>query len=414
MNNIALKDRHLVLAGINIRRERGTGDKNFWSDILPHLAGGYGHISIFSIRKDRLEREIFKIGQTTVEIRFIAPVFLESSHAEYDRPRIFWRNGIFPSRLGVIEKVFSGIRIFRQLRKLYRVRPYQRLHLMDNFGLFNRFFIKVSPAATSVSAIAYQGWTSSLYDRYLSLSYNHPDLEVIAYSLALSAKLRSIGIIRPSISHIHWGVNLPGRPLLKEEKTHAKKELSLPIDRPLFLWAGYIQQIKREDFFLAVRAARAALNNRINAIFYFAFKPETMEEDIMKNHDPSAGIFIKATSVEEFNLLKSAADVFYSPLSNESCIVAPPLTWLELLSLGVPILTTNAGGVEEAVVEERTGYIAQFFDDLVRKIFIISERNREMASDCHHLISNSYNLADSAKRYIEIWQQLGFNNPGLL
>lgn len=407
MNNIALKDRHLVLVGINIRRERGTGDKNFWSDILPHIAGAYGRISIFSIRKERVEREMYTIGKTTVEIRFIAPVFLESSHAEYNRPRLFWRQGIFPSRLGVIEKVLSGIRIFRQLRKLYRECPYQHLHLMDNFGLFNRFFIMVSPAGTSVSAMAYQGWRTTLYDRYLSLSYNHPGLKVTAYSAALVDKLRAIGITRASIRHVHWGVGLPRRPLAIEEREMAKKELSLSAGKNLFLWAGYIQQIKRDDFFLALRSAREALNNGLNAIFYFAFKPETMEDEIIKHHDPSAGIFIKATSVEEFNLLKFATDVFYSPLVNKSCIVAPPLTWLELLSLGVPILTTNAGGVEEAVVEGRTGYIAQSSDDLARKIFIISERNREMASDCHHLVLNSYDITDSAKRYVEIWQQPG-------
>ncbi|HDL64090.1 MAG TPA: hypothetical protein ENH12_01730, partial [Proteobacteria bacterium] len=94
-----LKNRHLVLVGINFRRERGTGDKNFWSDIIRHIAAAYGHITIFSIRKEQVEREVYTIGKTTIEIRFISPVFLESSHAEYDRPRIFWRKGVFPSRL---------------------------------------------------------------------------------------------------------------------------------------------------------------------------------------------------------------------------------------------------------------------------------------------------------------------------
>ena len=404
MNNIDLKDRHLVLVGINIRRERSTGDKNFWSDLLPHIAGAYGRITIFSIRKERVEREVYTIGKTPVEIRFVAPVFLESSHSEYDRPRIFWRKGIFPSRLGVIEKVLSGIRIFRRLRKLYREHPYQQLHLMDNFGLFNRFFIMASPAGISVSAIAYQGLKTIIYDRYLSLSYNHPGLVVVAHSKALAAKFRAIGITRSSIRHIHWGVGLPSGELEIEGRERAKKALSLPAGKTLFLWAGYIQQIQRADFFLALRAARSTLKDGLDAIFYFAFKPETMEDEILKQHDPAAGIFIKATSVEEFSLLKSAADVFYSPLVNKNCIIAPPLTWLELLSLGVPILTTNAGGVDEAVIDERTGYIARSTDDLVRKIFIISERNREMASDCRNLALNSYDIIDSARRYLGIWQ----------
>ena len=261
-----------------------------------------------------------------------------------------------------------------------------------------------SPAVTSVSAMAYQGWATSFYDRYLRLSYNQSGLEVIAYSLALADKLRSIGITRAPILHIHWGVSLPPRPIDKAKKAQAKKELSLPADRAIFLWAGYIQQIKREDFFLALRSAREALSNGLNAIFYFAFKPETMENDIIKNHDPTAGIFISATSARKFKLLKLAADVFYSPLANKSCVVTPPLTWIELLSLGVPILTTNAGGVDEAVLEGRTGYIARSSDELARKIFIISERSRDLTSNCRLQALNSYNIIDSAKRYLEVWK----------
>jgi len=399
-----LKSRHLVLVGINLRRERSTGDKNFWSDLLPLIAHAYEYISIFSIRKEPAEEEVYTIGKTTVKFNFLSPIFLESSDAEYNRPRIFWRHGAFPARLGAVEKVLSGIRLFRRLRKLYREKPYDRLHLMDNFGLFNQFFVMAAPADVSVSAMAYQGWDTPFYNRYLRLSYNHPAIQVVAYSAALGAKLRSIGITLPLIRHIHWGVALSAGWPSPEKRKFAKEELSIPPDMPILLWAGYIQQIRRDDFFLALRWARKARENGFKAVFYFAFKPESMEEEFIKYNDPDAGIFIKATSAEEFTLLKTAADVFYSPLVNKNCVVSPPLTWIELLSQGVPILTTDAGGTEEVVVEGKTGSLIRSEGDMERKMRSISKNSGHMAPDCYRLARDSFSIADSAARYLEFWR----------
>ncbi len=152
----------------------------------------------------------------------------------------------------------------------------------------------------------------------------------------------------------------------------------------------------------ALKVAKEALYKDINCTFFFALKPG-VEKELITFDNPEKGIFVRKTSVEEFDLLKQAADVFYSPLVNRNCIVAPPLTWIEFLSLGVPILTTNVGGVNEIVVDGKTGYAATSNNELLDKMFVIAEKYSKMSSYCYDRAFTSYNIKDTAKEYLNLW-----------
>ena len=242
---------------------------------------------------------------------------------------------------------------------------------MDNFGLGNRMLVKQGRkwgAPVSVSATSYQGKHPLVYHPYLRVSYQVPHLQVVPFSQTLLKKLVDIGLSRAVLCHIPWGV-LPEthHPNLANRQT-AKHILGFPIHTPLFLWAGYIQQVQKKDFLFAVEQAERARRQGLDAAFYFAFKPESFEYGLQKWHAPERGIHVAATDVARFKHLQSAADVLYSPIINKSCIVAPPLTWIEMLNLGVPILTTDVPGASEIVQEGITGYMAENPEKLMEKI----------------------------------------------
>jgi glycosyltransferase involved in cell wall biosynthesis len=399
--------KHIVLIGLNYQPIRSTGDKNYWVELVPLLARNLDRITILSVRKHTCEVDKLYISGCNVTIRYIHPKFLETPDVKYSRPRIFWRKGAFPSWLGVIEKKMNIKHIADELLSIYRKYPFDHIHLMDNFGPGNREIAKIArlcKASISVSAISYQGKNPFLYNPYLRFSYNIPNIFVASYSLAFRKKLIEIGLNKDKIKHIPWGVLLSNRSsLFIDNKNSAKNKLAIPINLPLFLWAGYIQQIRKEDFIFALNQAKKALNQGLDGVFYFAFKLETGVEEFEHLGDIGDKIIIRSTTVEEFNILKSAADIFYSPFCNENIIIAPPLTWIEIMSNGIPIVTTNIGGVEEIIEDGKNGLIARNKEEIVDMLFKMSQCYKEMMENCYIKVQKNFDIKKSAEKYLRLW-----------
>jgi len=399
--------KHIVLIGLNYQPNRSTGDKNYWVELVPLLAKKLNRITILSVRKHSCEVEKIYINGCNVTIKYIYPRFLETPDVKYSRPRIFWRKGAFPSWLGVIEKKLNISRIADELKSIYREYPFDNIHLMDNFGLGNKTIVKIGmfcKATTSVSAMAYQGKNPFWYHPYLKFSYNIPNLFVVSYSLAFQKKLIEIGLDKDRVRHIPWGVVPYDRDFsfLGNEQL-AKKKLGLPINKPLFLWAGYIQQIQKADFLLALNQAKKALREGLNGIFYFAFKPEAKLGGDKRLNNAEDEIIVRSTTVEEFTLLKKAVDIFYSPVYNKNVILAPPLTWIEVLNEGTPIVTTNVGGADEIVDDGKTGFIAKNEEDIANNLFDISMRYQEMKESCYKKVQEKFDIHKVAEEYLKLW-----------
>ena len=408
-------DRHVVLIGLNYQLRRSTGDKTFWFHLMPLLAEELDRITIISIRKHETSFETEKIHNCQIDIHYLPPVFLETPDAIYSRPRIFWRKGAFPRWWSIIEKVLNTRRLIGKLRDIYACEPFIHVHLMDNFGLANRKIVSAAKSlhsTFSISAVAYQGKSSVIYHPYLKLSYNHSDIFTVSYSATQEKKLIEIGLDPDRIIHIPWGVLPSDNRITPGEKNLIKSRLNLPAGKPLFLWVGYIQQIKRSDFLFALQNAKAALRQELDAVFFFSFKPESMEKGFERYHRPFEGIYVESTTPTKFESLKLASDVFYSPVTNRDCIVTPPLTWIEMMALGVPILTTDVPGTDEIVEKGKTGYISTNEEqDLIEHMFIISDKYSAMQEACVKKVEGSYNIHIVAKKYLDFWRHLrSFNN----
>src|SRR5439155_256308 len=105
--------------------------------------------------------------------------------------------------------------------------------------------------------------------------------------------------------------------------------------------------------------------------FLFCLKPEPFKASFRASERPGLRVF---GSAEAFHAARLAADVFLSPIQDARSTAAPPLAWLEALAMGIPILTTNIPGSEEAVVDGVSGL-------RVRSPEAASERLLELASN---------------------------------
>ncbi len=400
-----MKNKHLLFIGSNFEYKKGSGEKNFWVDLIPLLAPAFSKITILSLRKTPLTYEEFNVGNCKIITKFISPVFLEKP--ELGSKKIFWKEGAYPSYLGIIEKLLTFRKLKREIVHFEKHSPFTHIHLMDNFGFTNRLISKYADTSVTVSAIAYQGNSPAfIYDSYLRISYDAHNLMVVAYNEILRKKLIEVGVDAKNIVTIPWGV-YPSEQRNEEivAKQPVKEKSLFRIDQPLILWSGYIQQIKRKDFLFAYDLAKAVKKGGFKGTFFFAFKPESYENKFNKIADEAEqlGIIIRINTKEGFDDLASLADVYFSPVVNNRCILAPPLTWIEMLNKGIPIVTTAVPGTENVIVNGETGVLFSNLDGLVNGLIDISEKSNSYSEKCKDLVKRRFNIAQCVEAYIKLF-----------
>ena len=83
--------------------------------------------------------------------------------------------------------------------------------------------------------------------------------------------------------------------------------------------------------------------------------------------------------------------------------MAPPLTWIECMANGMPVLTTDVPGAEELVEDGRTGYRATTRDQLAAAVVTLCREAPELRSDCRAKVAAEYDLADIQEAYLDLW-----------
>ena len=69
-------------------------------------------------------------------------------------------------------------------------------------------------------------------------------------------------------------------------------------------------------------------------------------------------------------------------VEDRDCIVAPPLTWIECMANGLPVLTTDVPGAEELVEDGRTGYRVTTRDELAAAVAALCREAPELRASC--------------------------------
>ncbi len=213
-----------------------------------------------------------------------------------------------------------------------------------------------------------------------------------------------MGIDAKRIEVIRWGVEPKQGELNEERKAQIRATYGVPPNARLLLWSGFIQQIRERDFRAAVEVARRVTEVRSNCRFVFAFKPKSFRTEFKELE--SAAIRVEA-NVEHFAELVEAADLLYSPLLRFDLIVAPPLTWLEAMSVGTPVISTAVGGVEEIIEHGATGFVARSFEDVADVVVeaVDCAGLDAMSQRCRSFIAANCDIRAVADRYLGVWRK---------
>jgi glycosyltransferase involved in cell wall biosynthesis len=403
---------NVLLIGIDYFANRCSSDKNYWHAMLPALAETLQRIVVISYNYRRVSAEIQPTPNRDIQIYNVRPshlgIDLRADPSTAHNPEKCHSHFKSPPR-SPVEYFASCVRVLPLIRRLIAEQSITNMHCMDNFGPVMRLMRRwISPVPLSVSAMGYYA-RGPLHDRYLQLCYQGVDA-IVPYSQAYGKKLESLGVPAGKLHVIPWGIDVESveEPATSEEQSTLKQGLELEPDCQMVLWAGFLQQIREKELQISIEIASGFARRRDDVQFVFALKPECYDPSLQRFSTPQ--IRLLSTSNEVFFRLLRAADYFLSPIANTRSIVTPPLTWLEAMAAGVPIITNEVPGVEAVITSGANGFVAENLDGIAQLLeqALSSTNRKKMRKKAREHIENYYTIARSANDYRELWQELRY------
>jgi glycosyltransferase involved in cell wall biosynthesis len=403
--NLVEKSMNILFIGAGYFPFLTAGEKNFFYRLIPIL-NEHAEITVASLNDYPEPVLTQKSEQKSSQVYCLKRPF----HRNYERfffnkeNYIAYHHRHKPPR-EILEKLVSIIFHTPTLGGIIRKHNIQVLHFMDNFGpsmpyMKNIFRnVKVTYSAANYDPRGRKG----RYDQYLRMSLNSLDA-IGVYTEAYRNILLRIGLKNPQYL-TRWGVSPIRSHLSQEEKQQIKASLGINSDATFLLWSGYLQQIQEDDFYQAVDAARKVVNHRDNIIFMFAFKPETYKEKYGAEESEQIKIISGLTN---FGDVLESADFLYSPIADSSSTVSPPLTWIESMAKGTPIITTKIPGVEELIENGVDGLIAENYGELSNLLGDLDTRFdlKSISLNSTQKVEQEFNINKSAEAYLGMWRSV--------
>jgi len=386
---------NILMVGSRYLPYRHEGDKNFWITLIETLRQEVESVFIISINRDH--RGVY-YQAPNIQIRNVSPFLFPAMWSRLSDPNLRLSNSY-------ISRSVSFLKIHGEIARVLREGGIQLVHFMDNYGpLMLR--LQETEALLSIFAPTYHP-RHPLYNYFLKLSLIPFD-RIITTTYAFKRKLISLEIPPEKIEVIRWGVNTSELKPSSTMKEQTKQKLGLRADSKLILWSGFIQQTGVREFQFSLKVAEEVLKRAKNLTFIFALKHVHFREEYL-NHEREGIRIVSTKSNTDYLRLVNASDGLLSPILAKDSTVAPPLTWMESMALGVPVITTNIGGVDELVSDGHTGYTFNTIQEAVQKIqrMLENERlHRKISQESRKTVSNEYDIRNIADRYKHLWKRM--------
>jgi glycosyltransferase involved in cell wall biosynthesis len=171
------------------------------------------------------------------------------------------------------------------------------------------------------------------------------------------------------------------------------------------LWSGFIQQIGRADFLRTIAIARRIREARSDIDFVFSLKPECYSAEFARFNSTGIEVTIGSPS---FASELPQYDAFLSPVADSQSSSAPPLTWTEAMSAGLPIITTEHPGALEVLGGGNCGIVAGDYQSLEKTLLDpeLATRLAGMRSSAQQRHRTHYDVEAIGARYASVYENL--------
>jgi glycosyltransferase involved in cell wall biosynthesis len=389
--------RNILLVGFGFNFRRISGDKNFWLGLSRELSPELEKLVVVSV------------NSSPVKFEQEGNIYLYNVH----RPLHFKKDDgkvlrfqfqKHPLPWEILERSVTMLKLIPFLKKVVKLHDIKVIHLMDNFGfltgLVKVVFPKLRVYATAITYNTHD-LPLNLYSFYQRIVLGNMD-KMVASSKAYGEKLIEHGLSKEKIKVIRWGVPLANgnEGKLLEEKTSSSPKV--------ILWTGFTQQIKIKSFYVSLSLAQNIIRKKLAVDFIFAFKPECFDKRYVSFQQEHLQVI--TTSPEDFPKLLESADLLLAPVESFRSIIAPPLSWLECMALGIPIITTQSPGVDEVIKHKVNGFVAESDEELeglIEKVLEDEKLLSKVSTKAKERVKENYNLKDIAQDYLKLWREDG-------
>ncbi|KMJ59017.1 glycosyl transferase family 1 [Bacillus sp. LL01] len=222
--------------------------------------------------------------------------------------------------------------------------------------------------------------------------------KVTTVSTALAEKTEKMTGIKPEVLAI--GVNMDrfsGNDMTQELKTELRKQLDLPTDKKLLLYVG---RLMNEKGIRELASAMEELDDRFRLVLVgdgpIKSSLEENEKILLTGQVPNE-------KVKEY---LQASDLFILPSYNEGM----PTVIIEALSLKVPVLSSNVGGIPELfgnyknlLIEPRS---TQEIIDGVKRYIDEDEFSTEVCNALYERVKTKFDVTKNSNELIRIYHSL--------
>lgn len=221
-------------------------------------------------------------------------------------------------------------------------------------------------------------------------------------------------IDKDKIFVINNGVNLEKFNNQKIESNNLRNELSIDSNNFVVLTPTRIAPYKGIDFLLNTINLGKDFFEKSNFLFLISIPDYEFSEDEKIQFDDinkkmqslNLNGLIKLTfkKYEDMYKLYGIADVFLLPSEKEQF----PMSILEAMASGIPVIATNVGGIPELLSDGKDSLLVNFGDSesLFKSVKSLYEKQDLIIKDAaRYKVENTYSIVDVTKKYIEIFEK---------
>jgi glycosyltransferase involved in cell wall biosynthesis len=235
--------------------------------------------------------------------------------------------------------------------------------------------------------------------KYAALTSIGPDrLHIVAPSRALANEAKRSSLLQKfSITVIPFGLDT--EEFSPRDKASARGMLGIPQDARVVLFIAEPITRRIKGFALLAQTL-----NGLGDLTHLLLISVGSGEPPVKVQVPHLHLgYIRNNGLR--SLVYSAADIFVIPSLKENF----PLTALEALACGTPIVGFAVGGIPEIVRPGRTGLLIPAQDvaalrATIRDLLQDPARRTQMSADCRRIAVEEYALELQVRRYLELYQ----------
>ena len=233
--------------------------------------------------------------------------------------------------------------------------------------------------------------------KYKNKIFNSADFTIVTPSNWLKKCVEESFLKNKDIRLIYNGIDLES--FTKTDKSAARKELELPENKKIILFSangGVKNPFKGGEF---VFEAFEKLKNRNDILFLNIGGDGGQNSENWRD-------FGYVNDPKTMAKLYSAADIYLFPTLADNC----PLTAIESLACGLPVVTFETGGVPEIVENGKSGFVVEYKNgeklaEALEKLLDDNEL-REKMSENAIAASKKFFSTRMALEYVQLYEEL--------